>query len=76
MSKASKWYILYLRIYHLPATGEPAARIECKEFSNELDLLVWAGKSRIPKAHGQHYMVSPDGVGRHNRVTAHGHTEG
>ena len=63
MSKASnKWYLLYLRATY--NYGALEARIVDKEFDNELDMLVWASKSRIPKAVGQHFTFGPNGLGR------------
>ena len=60
MSKRTKWYILFLKAFF--SYGEVSAKIMVKEFDNELDLLVWASKSRIRKGDGQHYIVSPDGL--------------
>ena len=63
MTKASrKWNLLYLHVTY--NYGALEGRIINKEFDNELDLLVWASKNRIPKAVGQHWVSRPDGVGR------------
>jgi hypothetical protein len=62
MSKRNKWWLLYLAAYN--SYGELAGKIVDKEFDSELDMLVWASTSRIPRALGHHFVVSPDGLTR------------
>ena len=58
----NKWYLFYVRVRDM--WGVHKSEIMMKEFDTELDLLVWASRSRIPKGVGQHYMVTPDEVTR------------
>lgn len=63
MTRASrKWNLFYVRVRNM--WGELKPEIVNKEFDNELDLLVWASKSQIPKGVGQHYLVTPSEVTR------------
>ena len=54
----NKWFLFYLHYTWERQRNE----IACKEFDSELDMLVWAADSAIPKGWNLHHIVSPDGL--------------
>jgi len=56
----TKWYLFYLRFTYERQRQE----IDVKEFNSELDMLLWAGESQIPKGHNLNHIVGPDGLSK------------
>jgi len=56
----NQWFLFYVRARDM--WGVTKMEITAKEFTNELDMLVWASKMRTPKGTKQNYVVGPDGM--------------